>query len=194
MRACLPLLLLSSAFSAAADAPHAVASDVERDGPLLRVRGNIVAAAPLATCWSTAVDFDRVAEFIPHMTSSRVVSGPGEPLLVRQLGEASAGLFSTPIDVTLHMLLEPHEHRIEFERVAGNIRQMQGDWTFAGDDMHCSIAYEARIEPAFWVPPLLGPYLLRAQVEEQLRGLAAEIERRAAPGAALPTEAAAGAR
>jgi ribosome-associated toxin RatA of RatAB toxin-antitoxin module len=175
--ACLMLLI---AISAAADALRKVTSDVEREGSRLHVTANIVAAAPLATCWATAVDFDHVADFIPHMTSSRVVSGPGEPLLVRQIGKASAGLFSTPIDVTMHMVLEP-EHHIGFRSVAGNVKHMQGHWTFDGDAAHCSIEYVARIEPAFWVPPLLGPLFLRAQVEEQLRGLVTEIERRAAP-------------
>lgn len=161
--------------------PRAVRGSVERDGALLRVTAIATAAAPLATCWSTAVDFDRVAEFIPHMTSSRVVSAPGQPVLVRQLGKARAGIFSVPIDVTLHMTLLPPQ-RIGFRRVAGNVRHMQGHWTFAGDDAHCTIEYVARIEPAFWVPPLVGPRVVRAQVEEQLRGLIAEIERRAAPG------------
>jgi hypothetical protein len=36
------------------------------------------------------------------------------------------------------------------------------------------------MQPAFWVPPLIGALLVRHQVALQLHGLKAEIDRRAA--------------
>lgn len=173
-------LLLQGA--AGADAPRAVASTVMREGSAVRIEARIAADASLATCWAVAVDFERIAEFIPGIESSQVVSGPGEPLRVRQVGRARVAFFSAPIDVTQEMRLDA-PRRIEFRSVAGNMRRMSGQWTFDGDASRCTIAYGAVIEPAFWMPPLLGPMLLRVQVEEQLAALAIEIERHAtAPG------------
>jgi hypothetical protein len=57
---------------------------------------------------------------------------------------------------------------------------MKGSWTVTGDAAHCAIAYLADIEPAFWVPPLIGPALMRRRVEAQLGGVLEEIHRRAA--------------
>jgi hypothetical protein len=165
--------------AAGEDAGRTVSSTVARVGSAVRIDARIVAHAPLASCWTVAVDFERVAEFIPGIDSSRIVSGPGEPLRVRQVGRARAGWFSAPIDVTQEMQLDP-PRRIEFRTVAGNMRHMSGQWLFDGDGSRCTIDYAALIEPAFWVPPLLGPLLLRGQVEDQLTALAAEIERRAA--------------
>lgn len=165
-----------------AEAPRVVTSTVSREGPAVRIEARIAAAAPLATCWGVAVDFEHVADFIPGIESSRVVSGPGEPLRVRQVGRARVAFFSTSIDVTQEMQLDA-PRRIEFRSVAGNMRRMAGQWTFDGDASACTIDYGAVIEPDFWIPPLLGPLLLRSRVEEQLAALAVEIERRAtAPG------------
>lgn len=153
-------------------------TDVARDGSVVQVRSTIEAPAAVELCYAVLVDFDRLAEFIPGMQSSRIVSAPGEPLLLRQVGSTAAGLSSFTFDVTLAVTLEP-PHRITFRRVAGNLEQMAGSWQVRGDAAHCVIDYAAVLEPSFWVPPLIGPLLVRHKVEQQVDGLAAEIVRRA---------------
>jgi ribosome-associated toxin RatA of RatAB toxin-antitoxin module len=153
-------------------------TDVARVGSVVQVRSSIEAPAAVELCYAVLVDFDRLAEFIPGMESSRIVSAPGEPLLLRQVGSATAGLSSFTFDVTLAVTLEP-PHRIVFNRVAGNLEQMAGSWQVSGDTAHCVVNYEAVLEPSFWVPPLIGTLLVRHKVEQQVDGLAAEIVRRA---------------
>lgn len=155
---------------------------VVRAGPQLDVRASVHAPAPAHDCYAVLADFDRLAEFVPRLRSSRVVSDPGEPILLRQVGEASVGPFRRTVDVIL-LVREHPPARLEFVRVAGNLREMAGEWRVVADGPGCRIDYQARIEPAFWVPPLLGARLMQGQVEEQLRALAAEIERRAHEGA-----------
>jgi ribosome-associated toxin RatA of RatAB toxin-antitoxin module len=174
--ACLAIGLLRPASAAPTD--DALNVTVTRNSAVLQVRAELKAAVAVATCYATLADFDHLEEFIPNLTTSDVVSGPGEPIRLHQVGEASAGFFSVTLDVTLAVRERPPEH-IEFERVAGNLRQMTGSWNVAGDEHHCDIAYRADIEPAFWVPPLIGPALMRRQVRDQLEGLHEELKRRA---------------
>jgi hypothetical protein len=70
-------------------------------------------------------------------------------------------------------------HEFKFTKVAGNLRQMRGRWHVAGDTTHCTIDYRAEIEPDFWIPPLIGPLLIKQQVREQVDALVVEIHRRA---------------
>ena len=147
------------------------------------MRSTIEAAAPRKICYEVLADFDRLAEFIPGMQSSDVVGPPGEPLLLRQVGHAKVGFVEYGFDVTLAVTEDP-PRRISFSRVAGNLEQMRGSWQVEGDSFRCRIDYRADIEPAFWVPPLIGPLLMRWQVEQQIDGLVAEIERRALAGPA----------
>ena len=175
------LLLALGAVQSRADAPNPGAmtrTDVVRDGSAVEVRSSIEAPAAVEQCYAVLVDFDRLAEFIPGLESSRIVSAPGEPLLLRQVGSTTAGLSSFTFDVTLAVMLEP-PHRITFRRVAGNLEQMAGSWQVSGDAAHCVVQYQAVLEPSFWVPPLIGPLLIRHKVEQQIDGLAAEIVHRA---------------
>ena len=175
------LLLALGAVQSRADAPNPGAvtrTDVARDGSAVQVRSSIEAPAAVELCYAVLVDFDRLAEFIPGLESSRIVSAAGEPLLLRQVGSTTAGLSSFTFDVTLAVTLEP-PHRITFRRVAGNLEQMAGSWQVSGDAAHCVVRYEAVLEPSFWVPPLVGPLVVHHKVEQQIDGLAAEIVHRA---------------
>ena len=173
--ACLGCAILTSRVGLAADP---ITTTVDRDRSVLQVRSTILAAAPASTCYAVLADFNRLSEYVPDLKTSRIVSAPGEPIRLHQVGIASAGFFKVTLDVTLDVKEAP-PRRIDFERIAGNLRQMRGSWNVAGDAAHCEIKYDSNIEPAFWVPPIIGPRLMKGQVEDQMEGLLAEIERRA---------------
>jgi ribosome-associated toxin RatA of RatAB toxin-antitoxin module len=176
-------VLLPYATVASPPPAGAVETKVTRDGRLLHVEATLGADSPTTTCYEVLADFDRLETFVPGLVSSDVVSEPGQPIVLHQVGEASAGPFDYTLDVTLAVRETP-PHRIEFERTDGNLRQMKGSWTVTGDASHCDIAYRADIEPAFWVPPLIGPVLMRKRVQTQLEGVIEEIRRRTAARAA----------
>lgn len=167
----LPLVLGTGNVSAAD-------TEVVRRGSSFQVRASIEADASVDLCYAVLADFDRLAEFVPDMQSSRVVSLPGEPLLLRQIGRAKPALSEYTFDVTLAVTVDP-PHEITFRRVAGNLRRMEGSWRVAGDGARCRIDYQADIAPDFWVPPVIGPLLMRGQVARQVEGLESEIVRRA---------------
>jgi ribosome-associated toxin RatA of RatAB toxin-antitoxin module len=175
--AVLAALLASGAAPAAPPDGH-LETRVTREGRLLQVQATLDADAPPTLCFDVLADYDRLEEFVPGLISSDVVSEPGEPILLHQVGQASAGPFDYTLDVTL-AVRDSAPQLIEFERVDGNLRQMKGRWTVSGDTVHCDIDYRAEIEPAFWVPPLIGPMLMRNRVEAQLEGVLEEIHRRA---------------
>ena len=175
--------LLATVAAAPAAAGGLVEVTVTREARVLHVRATLRAEAPSTLCYAVLADFDRLEDFVPGLVSSDVVSPLGQPVLLRQVGEASAGPFHYTLDVTLAVHETPPQ-RIEFERTDGNLRQMKGSWTVTGDAYHCDIAYRADLEPAFWVPPLIGPKLMRNRVQGQLEGVLAEIHRRAAAHAA----------
>jgi len=56
----------------------------------------------------------------------------------------------------------------------------RADWQFrpAGTSTH--LRFSAELEPAFWVPPLLGPWLVERSLREEAERTSAGIERLAA--------------
>jgi ribosome-associated toxin RatA of RatAB toxin-antitoxin module len=165
--------LIATCASASASSPV----EVERVDSVVRVSATIEARASPELCFAVLTDFDHMADFLPGLKSSRLVSLPGEPLRLRQVGRSVLGLSSLAVDVTLAVTLDP-PHEFTFTEVVGNLRQMRGRWHVAGDATHCTIDYRAEIEPTFWVPPLIGPLLIKRQVREQVDALVAEIQRR----------------
>jgi ribosome-associated toxin RatA of RatAB toxin-antitoxin module len=175
------LAVLPLAFGAGTAA--AADTEVVRRGSTFEVHATIEAGGSVQLCYAVLTDFDRLAEFIPGMVSSRIVSNPGEPLQLRQSGRTRIAFSEYVFDVTLAVELDaPRE--IRFRRVAGTLRRMQGRWLIAGDEARCTIDYRAEIEPGLWVPPLIGPMLMRSQVAKQVEGLEYEIERRMRSAAA----------
>jgi ribosome-associated toxin RatA of RatAB toxin-antitoxin module len=165
-------LLLGAGIATAAD------TDVTRSGPSFQIHATIEADASAELCYAVLTDFDRLADFIPGMQSSRIVSPPGEPLLLRQVGRTKVAFSEYSFDVTLAVTLDP-PRAIAFRSVAGTFQSMVGGWRVTGDSTRCRIDYRAEVEPGFWIPPLMGPLIMRGQVARQLEGLEAEIVRRA---------------
>jgi ribosome-associated toxin RatA of RatAB toxin-antitoxin module len=165
-------LLVGAGTAAAADV------DVARSGSSFQIRATIESDASIGLCYAVLADFDRLSDFIPGMESSRLVSPPGEPLRLRQVGRTKLAFAEYTFDVTLAVAVDP-PYAITFRRVAGNLKRMDGGWRLAGDGSRCRIDYRADIEPGLWVPPLIGPLLMRSQVVRQIEGLESEIERRA---------------
>ncbi len=172
----LGLLLLPRLLNA--DSGESLRTEVTPAGSAVQIESRIEVPAPNEVCYAVLADFDHLSEFIPDMQSSRVVSAPGEPIRLRQVGRAVAGFFTFAFDVTLAVSVDP-PRQITFSRLEGNLRQMHGRWHISGAEAGCRIEYQAVIEPAFWVPPLIGPVLMRRQIEAQIDGLVSEINRRA---------------
>jgi hypothetical protein len=69
--------------------------------------------------------------------------------------------------------------RIVVRAVGGNLKEMRGEYeirSLPGDRLRLS--YAARLLPAFSVPPLVGPLVMRHELRRQFDGLVDEIVRR----------------
>lgn len=150
--------------------------DVTREGDSYAITACAATTAPAELIWQVLTDFEHLSEFVPDMRSSRVVSAPGEPLRVEQQGVARVLFFERRIDVVFAIDLDPLRS-VRFHAVDGNLRRMAGHWRLSGRD-GCHIEYRALSTPEFWIPPLIGPALMRAQVRDQFNGVLKEISRR----------------
>jgi hypothetical protein len=150
--------------------------DIKRVGEGYEVSACASTTATAELTWQVLTDFDHLSDFIPDMRLSRVISAPGEPLRVEQQGIWHALFFQRPIAVVFAIELDPLR-AITFRAVDGNLRPMSGH-LLVTERPDCRIEYRAQSTPDFWIPPLIGPALMRGQVREQLDGVLSEIRRR----------------
>ena len=152
---------------------------ISRQDDEFLIEGALSVAVPPTVAWAVFVDYDHMHEFVPNMHESRVLTRDGVHLRVVQKGVMPLGPFRFPYDVERDVHLQP-ETVVVSSGVRGNMRkvEMLTELEAQGDGVR--IHHRAVIVPDFWVPPLLGPRLLRSRAEVQFDALAAEMRRRAA--------------
>ena len=171
----LPLLVLLAPAQAAE-----VAVNVSRNGDAFHVEASAEFDGTIVRTWQVLTDYGRLAEFVPDLQSSRVISRDGNQAVVEQKGEARVLFFSYPIDVRLAITEYPHE-RVVSRAVSGNFREMRSAYSLEGGQGRVVLRYTGRMVPDFYVPPLIGTLALKHNVETSFRALVDEIERRQAP-------------
>jgi hypothetical protein len=168
-------LIALVAYAPAESAEVAVA--VTRSGDAFQIEASAEFAGTVARTWKVLTDYDRLAEFIPDMETSRVLSRNGNESVVEQKGEARVLFFSFPLDLRLAVVERPYE-RVVSRAVAGNFREMRGTYSLEAGQGRILLHYTGRMVPNFFVPPLIGTLALKRNVETSFRALVDEIERR----------------
>jgi carbon monoxide dehydrogenase subunit G len=133
--------------------------------------------APLELIWQTLTDYAHLADFIPGMQKSRVLSQNGAVSVIEQVGAARFLFVSLPIEVTLASTERP-PYMIEASLLKGNLKRLEGAYRIepkAGGRMQLSWTGVIEVES---MPPLLGEMLMRSNIEDQFVGMVREIERR----------------
>ena len=170
-----PLFLSVVVLAAAAQAAE-VTVNAARSGEVFQVDASAELEGSLTRAWQVLTDYDRLTAFVPDLQVSRVVSRERNSALVEQKGAARLLFLSYPMVVQLAVTEYPRE-RVESRAVAGNFRQMQNTYTLEMRHGRVLMRYSGRMVPDFYVPPLIGTFVLRRSVESTFRALVDEIER-----------------
>ena len=172
--ACLFLLALLAVL------PPALAADVAvhitRSGDALQVDASAEFDGTIARTWQVLTDYKRLAEYVPDVRESRIISREGNQVQVEQKGKARFLFVSFPIDVRLAITEYPYE-RIDSHSVAGNFRELRSTYRLETGQGRVLLRYSGPMVPHFYTPPLIGTLVLKHNIEATFRALVDEIER-----------------
>jgi len=155
------------------------AISIERDGNIIRVEAKLQVDAHHHIAWEVLTDYNNLSRFVPGMQVSRIVSSPGETLLLKQIGQSGFLMFTFPVEVVVQITETPLE-AIRFLAVSGNLKSQSGEWRIKQQDDRTLVAYQSSIVPGFWVPPMIGTTVIGQDVSNKMVGIAEEMQRRAA--------------
>ncbi len=134
--------------------------------------------ADLSTVWAVLTDYNRLAEFVPDMLLSRVISKPGDPIHVYQRGKKSWLLLDMPLEMVFRMDETPTT-RIRFNLLSGSIGKMAGEWLLYPVGGGVRIKYVAHMQPGLFSLRAPGDSLLiESDIENMMRAMGQEILRR----------------
>jgi ribosome-associated toxin RatA of RatAB toxin-antitoxin module len=168
-------------------AAGAIETRTERHGEYITVNASAMMQVDARIAWEVLSDYDNLAQFIPDMKTSRVVSRDGNRVLVEQKGEFGFFFYRQPVDVMLEVVEEPRR-RIDARRISGNIRDLETRYDLEASGAGVKLHYAGRFIPEFSVPPLFGMPMVRRVVERRFRAMVEEIVRRDALARSRPKD------
>jgi len=173
------LLVLGAAACAVARPPAEISVDATSQDAGVQVTVRAVVHAPAELIWQTLTDYDHLAQFVPGIDSSRIVSRQGSQLIVEQKGGAHWWFFYYPIQVTVASTEKPYES-IHVHLLRGNLRRLDGTYRIeAQPDGSTQLTWQGLIEPDSPLPGFIRTAVLRRSISDQFAGMVREIERRA---------------
>jgi carbon monoxide dehydrogenase subunit G len=175
-RLILPALCVSLLASPAAGRAAEVVVQTTRHGDTFEVEATAEIEADEADAWKVLTDYDRLAEFIPGVQESRVLSRDGSKVVIDQRGEASLLFFKFPMRVRLAIEEFP-TYRVVSTAIGGNFKEMHGVYHLQPRPGGVRLRYEGTFTPDFGVPPLIGTLLMRSTLEKRFAAMVHEIEK-----------------
>ena len=181
-------LVLASAASGATAADFR-SLDVSRDGDSYQVKAQIYLAAPPQAVYAVLTDYEHFTRISGSIVESRRVQqlSPAEALVYtdtrfcalffcRHVKEMQKVTQTPPGDISSTVLPQQSDNVKSGSAVLH--LQAEGEGTL--------LDWQIRLEPGFWVPPLLGPLLVERSLKSEGRRSAAGVEKLARERAHLP--------
>jgi carbon monoxide dehydrogenase subunit G len=174
------LLAWSVALAACALAPaqaQEFESEAQRQGEFITVQASVDLPVDRRTVWGVVTDYDRLAEFIPDMEYSRVVSRNPPGVVVRQKGEFGILFFSRVVEIELAVVESP-PHAVVSRLISGNLRDLSGRYDLEERGEGTRLVYRGRLLPEYDLPPLIGLAMVRHSLNRHFGAMVREILRR----------------
>jgi hypothetical protein len=158
------------AFPCVLQAGEILASRVTHDGTVYRLSITARVEAPLAMVYRSITDFTNLAAINPSIEESEVLAAPvAGKQRVRSVIKVCILVFCKRVvqvqDVTL-----VDSRTVEATMVpgAGDFRAGLARWELTVDGAATELHFTEVFEPDFWVPPLIGPWLIERQLVREV--------------------------
>jgi hypothetical protein len=175
-RALLLALLIAGAAVRASDT---VRTDIRFDGPTYEYTFVAVLAAPSSAVTGIVTDYDRLARINDDIVESRVLERQGEGALKRLLALRHCLLVFCFEMRFVETVEEAPGHIVTTVVPAeSNFADGRSEWRIEDTpDGATRISVNARQTPKFWIPPVIGPLLLRHVFVREVEETCSNIER-----------------
>lgn len=142
------------------------------------LRAEAFVTAPPQHVWKVLTDYNRLHEFVPNLLSSRIASRTGNETLIEQSGTGGVFLFQKHIRLIVRAVEQPYAS-IDVSLVSGDMKQYAVRWELQANAVNgvegTRLSYTGKIEPQFFVPPLIGTQFMRTDFHKMMQAVVAEI-------------------
>ncbi len=167
-------LLLSCALQAG----EILHSNVTRDGAEYNLSITARVNAPLAVVYRSITDFNNLGAINPSIRESQVLVSPeAGHHRVRTVIQVCILVFCKRVEQVQDVVLVDSRTMIAtMVPGAGDFRAGLARWELTEDGVATELHFTEVFEPDFWVPPLIGPWLIKRKLTHEVAETAMHIE------------------
>lgn len=167
--------------------PAATAGTIERleaehDDGRYTVSFEVVLDAPRERVWRIMTDYDRLPRVSKIITESRVLKQTdANRHRVGVTLKACVLIFCKTVERTVDIEARPQNEILVAEDPAdSDFRYGREHWLIAAEGAQTRLNYTAELVPDFFIPPLIGPLVVKHFLRREIRLTALEVEALAA--------------
>jgi len=145
----------------------------------LRIEFDAVVDAPERRVFEVLSDYARFGRMNPAIVSMSVAPSPdGQGARVRSVLKSCVWFFCRKV-VTLEDVTEPDARTIVARIVPGlgDFESGSSLWRLTAEGARTRLHYESTRVASFWIPPLIGPWMIKRTLREQLEFSLRALER-----------------
>jgi hypothetical protein len=168
-------------FPCVLQAGEVLASRVTHDGTVYRLSITARVDAPLAVVYQAITDFTNLADINPSIEESQVLKSPAaDRHRVRSVIKVCILLFcKRVVQVQDVRLVDGRTLEATMVPGAGDFRAGLARWKLTADGAATELHFNEVFEPDFWVPPLIGPWMIEKELVREVVQTARYIEAQA---------------
>lgn len=169
--------------SAGAQAVEVRAIDVTRNEARYRVSMDVQLEVPAPAAYAVFADVSRLPQINPAVREARVLdeSVATGPRRVYTDVRVCVSFFCRHLRQVQDMRFTPRPDGGDVQAVVlperSDLRYGLANWTLRDCGGRTCLHFEAELEPRFWVPPVIGPWLMQRKLREEAMQTSAGIER-----------------
>ena len=182
MRALVPALLLLCALGAGAG--QVQRAEVSHDQGTYHLRLDVELDADLEPVYAIATDFDNLERISPTVTEAERLPSPEPGLQRRKMVIRTCVLFYC-LNANLVENAELSGHMIVTTVIPeqSDFKSGRTVWIMTSRGPgHSRIELDSEVVPSFWIPPVVGPYIIKKKMLEEGRQTIERIEQLAGHG------------
>ena len=134
--------------------------------------------APHKLIWRVLTDYNRLAEYVPGMQSSRLLRYEGHIAFVEQYGVSNLLFLKIPVDVIVKSI-EIKPYSINIELVSGNLDHLSGGYHLSkvGDDDLWGLSWSGYLDPSLPIPNFIAKRFIRNNIRRRFLGIVSQGEK-----------------
>lgn len=152
---------------------------VVRDGDRYGIQVEARLNAGAHAIWQRLIDFPGYPDITPAIEScERIGAAPeGGDLVLTRARACVIGFCKEVTQLQRVQQLGFGELLAEIDPAGSDFRYGLAHWWLTPGEGTTGLRFEAELEPKFWVPPLLGPWLIARALKSEARASVANLER-----------------